>query len=255
MPAGPSSTSSEPAPAIASRSRRSIRARAASRSRSACLSSTAITGADRTPPKFPGPPPQKQVVSHGAASIRPCDSHRIGENRFPREAAEMTAPPSSLTLVGPYFDAWNVRDPEAVAAAFAEGGTYTDPTVTGPLTGTAIAEHARALLTAFPDLSFEIVGGHLADGGQVITQWLLHGTNTGPWNGQAPTGRAVVMRGTDVFTVTAGKITSVEGYFDRQALAEQLGFQMRPLPAVADPFQFGYAVRVSAGSSKVPGAF
>ena len=43
----------------------------------------------------------------------------------------MTAPPSSLLLVEPYFDAWNVRDPEAVAAAFAEGGTYTDPTVPG----------------------------------------------------------------------------------------------------------------------------
>ena len=30
---------------------------------------------------------------------------------------------------------------------------------------------------------------------------------------------------------------------------------MRPLAPVADPFQFGYAVRASAGSSKVPGAF
>jgi hypothetical protein len=41
----------------------------------------------------------------------------------------------------------------------------------------------------------------------------------------------------DVFTVTAGEITSAEGYFDRQTLAEQLGFQMRPLPPVAGPFQ------------------
>jgi len=170
--------------------------------------------------------------------------------------AEMTAPPSSLLLVEPYFDAWNVRDPEAVAAAFAEGGTYTDPTVTGPpLTGTAITEHARALVTAFPDLSFEILGGHLANGGQVITRWLLRGTNTGPWNGQPPTGRPVAVLGVDVLTVTAGKITSVEGYFDRQRVAEQLGFQMRPLPAVAGVFQFGYAVRASAGSNRVPGAF
>jgi steroid delta-isomerase-like uncharacterized protein len=168
----------------------------------------------------------------------------------------MTAAPSSLSLVEPYFDAWNARDPEAVATAFAEGGTYTDPTVTGPpLTGTTIAEHARALLTAFPDLSFEILGGQPADGGQVITQWLMRGANTGTWNGQPPTGRPVTMRGVDVFTVTAGKITSAEGYFDRQAMAEQLGFQMRPLPPVAGPFQFGYAVRASAGSSKIPGAF
>jgi steroid delta-isomerase-like uncharacterized protein len=168
----------------------------------------------------------------------------------------MTAPPSSLPLVEPYFDAWNARDPQAVAAAFAEGGTYTDPTVTGPpLTGTAITEHARTLLTAFPDLSFEILSGYPADGGQVITQWLLHGTNTGIWNGQLPTGRPLAMRGVDVFSLTAGQITSVEGYFDRQAMAEQLGFQMRPLPPVAGPFQFGYAVRTATGSTTIPGAF
>ncbi len=168
----------------------------------------------------------------------------------------MTAPLSSLSLAQLYFDAWNARDPEAVAAAFAEGGTYTDPTVAGPpLVGTAIAEHARALLAAFPDLSFEISGGQPAGGGEVMTQWLMHGTNIGPWSGQPPTGRPVALRGVHVLTVTAGEITSAEGYFDRQALAGQLGFQMRPLPPVAGPFQFGYAVRASAGSSKIPGAF
>jgi hypothetical protein len=56
-------------------------------------------------------------------------------------------------------------------------------------------------------------------------------------SGQPPTGRPVAIRGVDVFTVTAGEITSAEGYFDRQTLAEQLGFQMRPLPPVAGPFQ------------------
>jgi steroid delta-isomerase-like uncharacterized protein len=174
----------------------------------------------------------------------------------PQEVTEMTAPPSSLPLVEPYFDAWNAHDPEAVAAAIGEGGTYTDPTVTGPpLTGAAITEHARALLTAFPDLSLEILSGHPADGGQVTAQWLLHGTNTGMWNGQPPTGQPVAIRGVNAFSLTAGKIASVEGYFDRQTMAEQLGFQMRPLPTVAGPFQFGYAVRASTGSSTTPGAF
>jgi len=165
---------------------------------------------------------------------------------------------SYLMPVEPYFKAWNARDPEAVAAALSGDGTYTDPTVTGPpLTGAALAGHARALFASFPDLSFEILSCQLADGdpGTVLAHWLMRGTNTGPWNGQPPTGRPVAMRGVDVFTVTAGKIGSVEAYFDRQAMAEQLGFQMRPLPAVAGPFQFGYAVRASAGSSEIPGAF
>src|SRR5258708_6074880 len=81
------------------------------------------------------------------------------------------------------------------------------------------------------------------------------GPNTGRWNGEPPAGRPAAVRGVKVFAVEAGKIPSAEGYFDRQGLAEQLGFQMRPLPPVAGPFQFGYAVRASAGSSEVPGAF
>jgi hypothetical protein len=56
------------------------------------------------------------------------------------------------------------------------------------------------------------------------------GTDTGPWNAQPPAGRPAAMRGADVVTVTAGKITSVGRYCDRQAMAGQLRFQMRPPP-------------------------
>lgn len=138
---------------------------------------------------------------------------------------------SPLVQAEAYFQAWNARDPQAVAAAFAEGGTYTSPPVTGPpFTGTGIARHARALLAAFPDLSSEILGGQSADGGRVITLWLMRGANTGRWKGQPPAGRPVTVRGVDVFTITAGEIASAEGCFDRQAMAQQLGFQAWPLP-------------------------
>ena len=167
-------------------------------------------------------------------------------------------PAPALTRATPYFEAWNAHDAAAVTAALADGGTYADPVTRSPLAGPALAEHVRALVAAFPDLSFEVVSSVPADAradGIMVVQWLMRGTNTGPWNGQPPTGRPVAVRGVDVFTVTAGEITSAEGYFDRQGLAEQLGFQMRPLPPVAGPFQFGYAVRASAGRGTVPGAF
>src|SRR5262249_8202607 len=85
-----------------------------------------------------------------------------------------------------YFQAWNARDPEAVAAALSGDGTYTDPTVTGPpLAGAALAGHARALFASFPDLSFEILSCQLADGdpGTVLAHWLMRGTNTRPRTG------------------------------------------------------------------------
>jgi steroid delta-isomerase-like uncharacterized protein len=162
------------------------------------------------------------------------------------------------TQAAPFFEAWNAHDAAAVTAALADGGTYADPTTESPLAGLALAEHVRTLVAAFPDLSFEVLSTVPADAGAdgtMVVQWLMRGTNTGPWNGQPPTGRVVAVRGVDVLTVTAGEITSAEGYFDRQGLAEQLGFQMRPLPPVAGPFQFGYAVRASAGGGTVPGAF
>jgi len=169
----------------------------------------------------------------------------------------MTMSQSCFTLVENYFNAWNARDPDAVGAAFAEGGTYTDPTVTGrPLTGPALAGHARALLGGFPDLSFEMLDTQSAgdDPATVVTRWLMRGTNSGPLRGRPPTGKPVVLRGVDVITISGGKIWSVEGYFDRQTLAEQLGFQVMEQPDAIGPFRFGLAVRASSGSTKVPGA-
>jgi steroid delta-isomerase-like uncharacterized protein len=170
----------------------------------------------------------------------------------------MTAASVSLAPAQAYFDAWNARDPEAVAAAFAEDGTYTDPTVAGPpLSGLALAEHVRDMLTGFPDLTFEILHTQPQDNGTsgaVIARWLMRGTNTGPLRGLAPTGRRVELRGVDVITIAGGEIKSVEGLFDRETLSEQLGSQMRAQPPSADPFQFGYAVRTTSGRTTTPGA-
>lgn len=170
----------------------------------------------------------------------------------------MIAALGALPRVEQYFGAWNAHNPAAVAAMFAEGGTYAGPTVMGPpLTGSALADHVAATLAGLPDLRFEILNGQFvggADGTVVTAQWLMHGTNTGPLLGQSPTGRPVELRGVDVITLAGGKIGSVEQYFDRKALAEELGFQMRPLLPVAGPFQFGYAARTSTGSRNIPGA-
>ena len=54
-----------------------------------------------------------------------------------------------LDVAQTYFDAWNQRDPAAIIATFAEGGTYSDPTVPA-LTGSALATHAGGLFAAFP---------------------------------------------------------------------------------------------------------
>ena len=62
-----------------------------------------------------------------------------------------------LEVAQTYFDAWNRRDPDAITATFADGGTYSDPTTGQPLAGQAIAEYTSGLFAAFPDLSLELV--------------------------------------------------------------------------------------------------
>jgi len=171
----------------------------------------------------------------------------------------MTASLPGLTQVQPYFNAWNAHDPAAVAAIFAPGGTYTDPTVTGPpMSGAALAEHARTLFAGFPDLSFELLSAHPVDadfgGGRVVVRWLMRGTNTGPLLGWPPSGRSVALKGVDVITVAAGQMESVESYFDRQTLAEQLGLQVIVQPDTDGAWQLGYAYSMTAGHAMDPGA-
>jgi len=51
-----------------------------------------------------------------------------------------------------------------------------------PLTGQAIANFAKKLFTAYPDMSLEIISLGDTGGGLVASQWVLHGTHTGPYS-------------------------------------------------------------------------
>ena len=66
-------------------------------------------------------------------------------------------------VVKGYFDAWNRHDPEAIAATFVQGGTYTDPNAPEGLSGRAIAEYSSDLFAAFPDLLFDLVSHSSTD--------------------------------------------------------------------------------------------
>jgi steroid delta-isomerase-like uncharacterized protein len=107
------------------------------------------------------------------------------------------------------FDAWNRHDAAAIVGAFAETGTYADPVTPGPLTGAAIGAYAQGLWEAFPNLSFDIVSVTENASGLVSAEWLMKGTNTGPFSGLPPTGVAVALPGADFIRVDAGKIQNV----------------------------------------------
>ncbi|MCZ0991754.1 nuclear transport factor 2 family protein [Streptomyces diastatochromogenes] len=107
-----------------------------------------------------------------------------------------------------YFEAWNATDADAlakaVAAAWAEDGTYTDP-LADVRGHEEIAAVIRAAHEQFPGFEFRLTGE--ADGNHHIARfgWELVSTD-----GSAP------VAGSDVVTLAEdGRITSVLGFLDR----------------------------------------
>lgn len=161
----------------------------------------------------------------------------------------------SLELANTYFEAWNRHDADAILAVFGGSGTYSDPTTNGPLAGQAIADYAKGLWKAFPDLSFEIRSAAQTADNKVVAEWTMTGTNMGEFGELPPTQRPISVLGLDVIETGLDCIQSVTGYFDSRLVPEQLGLQVIVQPDRVGPFSFGYSVAVQSGKKSRPGAF
>lgn len=137
-------------------------------------------------------------------------------------------------VVQRYFDAWNHHDPQGVLATFADTGTYEDPTTGGPLSGEAIVHHTDQFFKRMPDVSFEVVTESLTPDG-VVAQWLMRAY-----------GGEVALPGADFITVEDGSIRSVRGYFDRQAVRDQMSKVL--------PLTFGDVTYLGSDRQIRPGA-
>jgi len=92
----------------------------------------------------------------------------------------------------------------------------------------AIADFAKSVWAAYPDMSLEIISTGDTGGGLVATEWVLHGTHTGSLtDGSPPTGRTVAYPGASFTQVEGDKIRSERTYLDQQTVAELLGLKMK----------------------------
>ena len=131
---------------------------------------------------------------------------------------------NALEIAQRSFDAWNRQDADAILALYAEGGTYHTPRLDHVLKGQAIADWAKSVFTAYPDMRLEVISRGDIGGGLVACQLVLHGTHTGPFmDGTPPTGRTVAYPLASFTQVEGDKIRSQYVYLDRQTVAEQLG--------------------------------
>lgn len=89
-----------------------------------------------------------------------------------------------------------------------------------------------SLREAFPDLRITI-DDQLAEGDRVVTRWTARGTQTGPFQGIAPTGKRATMTGVDIDRIVNGKAVECWMSADVLGLLHQLGAS--PAPGSQEP--------------------
>jgi len=79
--------------------------------------------------------------------------------------------------------------------------------------------------TAFPDIHVTI-NELIAEGDNVVLLWTLTGTHRGVWRGIPATGNAIEWNATDLYTISDGKIASLDRAADNLTWLKQLGARL-----------------------------
>ena len=118
-----------------------------------------------------------------------------------------------------YAAAWGSRDPEKVAAFFAENGSISINNGPSAVGRAAIAREAQAFMTTFPDMivTFDKLEPR---GDATAFHWTLTGTNSGPGG----TGNKVRISGYELWKINDDDlIAKSKGNFDAADYERQLG--------------------------------
>ena len=130
-----------------------------------------------------------------------------------------------------YFDAWNSRQPERVAACATDDVVWDSPALRRPGRGReAVAGLVTSTVVAFPDYEFTRPSA-LAIAEDCLTAyvpWRMTGTNTGPFEppGYAPTGRPIDLPGIDVLCFRDGLIWRYRSVYNYSVIGRQLGLAL-----------------------------
>jgi glyoxylase-like metal-dependent hydrolase (beta-lactamase superfamily II)/predicted ester cyclase len=132
-------------------------------------------------------------------------------------------------VVTAYFDALARHDLDAAGACWAPEGVdelVGQATVQGP---EGVREFFGELFAAMPDFTMA-VEDLIADGDRVAALWRASGTFSGDadYQGIAPTGGRVELRGLDLFTVGDGLIRGNVAFPDGLGFARQIGMLPKP---------------------------
>jgi steroid delta-isomerase-like uncharacterized protein len=126
-------------------------------------------------------------------------------------------------VVRSYYEAMAGRDPDAIAAHYAEDGVH-EVVPLGVFRGReAVRSLFREIVSAVPDVETTIER-MVADTQRAAVEWRLTGSFTGgPFQGIDPTGRRIELRGVDLLEVEGGELKRGTVYYDGAEFARQVG--------------------------------
>jgi len=121
-------------------------------------------------------------------------------------------------------EAWLAATPEAFGECCRVDVLYEDPLEPDPLEGLGpLAEHARRLRTAFPDLRVEDADGAIVSGDRACLPWRFAGTHKGDAGLLPASGRFMTLHGVHYLELRDGDVSRARGFFDVYDVAVQLG--------------------------------
>ncbi len=115
-----------------------------------------------------------------------------------------------------YVD-WNMALVDEVVSPQFTSHDWSDG-ATGPQ---AFRKYYAAIRSAVPDAKYE-VDDLIAEGDRVVVRWRLLGTHRGAFDGIAPTGRAITLRGVAIYRVDNGKLVERWVVSDLHGLLEEM---------------------------------
>jgi steroid delta-isomerase-like uncharacterized protein len=127
-------------------------------------------------------------------------------------------------------DAYNAGNPARLDELCAADVVIHDPAQPAVRDLQALKQLWSAQRAAFPDVRTTIED-LVAEGDRVAKRFTVRGTQTGEFNGLAPTGRQFALAGIDILRISEGKIREIWYGYDMLGVLQQLG--VMPQPAAA----------------------
>lgn len=126
-------------------------------------------------------------------------------------------------FVQAYAAAWSTQNVERILSFFTEDCVYEDVALDAVNTGKQELEaFLRATFAAIPDFRIEPKAAFAA-GTQVANEWVMSGTQTGPFPGIPATNKWFSVRGASIMEVEQGRIRRNTDYWNLATLLQQVG--------------------------------